>query len=81
MRFGLLAGEAHDAATLLNVAVSGVLEIGASCSLHIEHSVGLLIGVGSNHGIDLSGISCKVAEGSLYTASVDPVTGVITLTK
>ena len=79
LRFGLLAGEAHGDATLENVKVSGVLEIGQSCLLHNERSLGLLFGIGNNRDIDLSGLSCKAAEGSAYQVSVDPVTGVITL--
>lgn len=79
--FGILAGKADDAATLTGLQVSGVFEIGAGCLLHNDHSLGLLFGIGANRSIDLSGLSCKVAEGSVYTAVTDPVTGVITLTK
>lgn len=79
--FGILAGEAHDAATLENLRVSGVLEIGAECMLHNDHNLGLLFGVGNNRDIGLSELSCQVAAGSAYKADVDQATGVITLSK
>ena len=77
--FGILAGKANDAATLENVKVSGVMEIGESCVLHAtDYNLGLLFGIGSSHGIELSGLSCK---STAYTVSVDPTTGVVTITK
>lgn len=79
--FGVLAGKAHDQATLEKITVSGVLEIGADCMLHNDHSLGLLFGDGNNRGIDLKGLSCKPAEGSAWRADVDYTTGNVTLSK
>ena len=80
--FGLLAGKVDDSATLTNITVGGEFVIGADCKfLNNEYDLGVLFGLGNNHGIDFSGITCKAADGASYTVEVDSQNGTVTLTE
>ncbi len=80
--FGLLCGTLSDDAVIEGVTVSSSSFIISGDIYPQEYTLGTLIGSGENRGIDISGISVSLAEGSESKISIvtDPASGEITLT-
>ena len=80
--YGLLAGTVNQGATLTDVSITGMIEVGKNCYHPNEYSIGLLCGSGNIPGIDTSGITVTVEDPENTSAQVEVnrETGEVTLT-
>ena len=80
--YGLLAGSVNAGATLTDVSITGVIEIGKNCYRPNDYNVGLICGAGSVAGMDMSGITVCLEDPENNSARVvvDETTGEVTLT-
>lgn len=80
--YGLLAGSISEGAALENVTITGTIEVGKDCYRPQTYNIGLLCGLGTVEGIDVSGITVTVEDPDHNTAHVEvnPATGKVDLT-